>query len=57
MRQNRDFVGRRREFRNEDFFGSNVDYQSMIYFMLANDMVHRFYPNAITIAEVSFKQK
>jgi len=24
----------------------------MTYLMLANDMIHRFYPNAVTLAEV-----
>jgi len=46
-------AGRHYDFKTEDYFGSNIDYQSMVYFMLANEMIHRYYPKAITIAEVS----
>ena len=36
-----------------DYFGLGVDTESLIYIMLANDMLHSLYPGVITIAEVS----
>ncbi|CAI4226550.1 unnamed protein product [Auanema sp. JU1783] len=33
------------------YFGLNADTDSLIYLMLANDFLHRKYPNIITIAE------
>jgi len=36
----------------DDYFGLNVDSDSVTYLMLANYMVHTFYPQCITIAEV-----
>ncbi|XP_031565717.1 1,4-alpha-glucan-branching enzyme-like isoform X2 [Actinia tenebrosa] len=34
-----------------DFFGLGVDTESLIYLMLANDMLHTVFPEVITIAE------
>lgn len=34
-----------------DYFGLGVDTESLIYLMLANDMLHTIYPDVITIAE------
>lgn len=36
-----------------DYFGLGVDTDSLIYLMLANDMLHSIYPGVITIAEVN----
>ena len=36
-----------------DYYGLGVDTESLIYLMLANDMLHTIYPNVITIAEVN----
>lgn len=36
----------------DDYFGLGVDSDALIYLMLANFMLHKFYPNCITIAEV-----
>lgn len=36
----------------DDYFGLGVDTDSLIYLMLANYMLHKFYPNCVTIAEV-----
>ncbi|CAI6355682.1 unnamed protein product [Macrosiphum euphorbiae] len=35
----------------DEYFGLNVDSDALIYLMLANYMLHTFYPNCITIAE------
>ena len=35
-----------------DYFGLGVDTESLIYLMLANEMLHLIYPSVITIAEV-----
>lgn len=35
-----------------EYFGLNVDTESLVYLMLANHVVHKFHRNAITIAEV-----
>ena len=35
-----------------DYFGLGVDTESLIYIMLANEMLHLIYPSVITIAEV-----
>lgn len=35
-----------------DYYGLGVDTDSLIYLMLANDMLHSLYPGVITIAEV-----
>ncbi|KAJ3335651.1 alpha-1,4-glucan branching enzyme, partial [Gonapodya sp. JEL0774] len=35
----------------QEYFGDAVDMDAVIYLMLANDMTHSIYPNAITIAE------
>lgn len=34
-----------------EYFGPNVDEDGVVYLMLANEMLHNLYPNAITIAE------
>ncbi|KEI36787.1 glycoside hydrolase family 13 protein [Mixia osmundae IAM 14324] len=34
-----------------EYFGAGVDNEAMVYLMLANDLIHTLYPNAITIAE------
>lgn len=36
-----------------DYYGLGVDTESLIYLMLANDMLHSIYPDVITIAEVN----
>jgi len=35
----------------DEYFGMNTDTESLGYLMLANHMLHKFYPNAVTIAE------
>ncbi|KAF7638641.1 1,4-alpha-glucan branching enzyme [Meloidogyne graminicola] len=35
----------------DDYFGLNVDTDSLVYLMLANHMLHSFFPDVITIAE------
>ena len=39
------------------YFGLNADTDSLVYLMLANDFLHRKYPQIITIAEVCFFQE
>jgi 1,4-alpha-glucan branching enzyme len=34
-----------------EYFGDDVDMDAVVYMMLANDMIHTIYPEAITIAE------
>ncbi|KAG0132953.1 glycoside hydrolase superfamily [Tuber indicum] len=34
-----------------EYFGSNVDEEGVVYLMLANEMIHENFPEAITIAE------
>lgn len=34
-----------------EYFGLNSDTESLVYLMLANHMIHKLFPNAITIAE------
>jgi len=34
-----------------EYFGFATDVDAMAYMMLANDMVHGLYPDAVTIAE------
>ncbi|XP_053552603.1 1,4-alpha-glucan-branching enzyme-like, partial [Bombina bombina] len=34
-----------------EYFGLQVDEDSLVYLMLANHMVHSFYPHCITVAE------
>jgi len=37
----------------DDYFGLGTDCESLVYLMLANHMLHKFYPSfMITIAEV-----
>lgn len=36
-----------------EYFGLGVDTDALAYLMLANHLLHKFYPNVITIAEVS----
>ena len=35
-----------------DYFGLNADSEAITYITLANYLLHEFYPNIITIAEV-----
>lgn len=35
-----------------EYFGLNTDTEALVYLMLANSMLHDFYPNVVTIAEV-----
>lgn len=35
----------------DEYFGMSTDVDAIVYMMLANDMLHTFYPNMITIAE------
>ncbi|KAK5816797.1 glycoside hydrolase [Linnemannia elongata] len=35
----------------QEYFGDTVDLESVVYLMLANDMLHKLYPESITIAE------
>ena len=34
-----------------EYFGPTVDLEAVVYLMLANEMLHRLYPNIITVAE------
>ncbi|KAF8929225.1 alpha-1,4-glucan branching enzyme, partial [Haplosporangium gracile] len=34
-----------------EYFGDTVDLEAVVYLMLANDMLHKLYPESITIAE------
>ncbi|KAG6878581.1 alpha-1,4-glucan branching enzyme [Termitomyces sp. T159_Od127] len=34
-----------------EYFGEAADIEAIVYLMLANDAIHKLYPNAITIAE------
>jgi len=38
----------------DEYFGLNVDTDAIIYLMLANYMLHTFYHECITIAEVIY---
>lgn len=35
----------------DEYFGLNVDVEGIVYLMIANHMIHKLYPDAITIAE------
>lgn len=35
----------------DEYFGLNVDTEALVYLMLANDLVHKFNPECVTIAE------
>ncbi|MPD01563.1 1,4-alpha-glucan-branching enzyme [Portunus trituberculatus] len=35
-----------------EYFGLNVDTESLVYLMMANHMLHELHPETITIAEV-----
>lgn len=35
----------------DDYFGLNVDVEGIVYLMIANHLLHHFYPNIVTIAE------
>jgi len=37
----------------DEYFGLNTDTESLVYLMLANHMLHTYYPFVITVAEVS----
>ncbi|KAJ2897624.1 hypothetical protein MKZ38_004524 [Zalerion maritima] len=34
-----------------EYFGAGVDEEAVVYLMIANEMLHKFYPDSITIAE------
>lgn len=34
-----------------EYFGESADTEALVYLMLANDMLHKLYPNILTIAE------
>ena len=36
----------------DEYFGLNTDTESIVYVMLANHMLHTYYPFIITVAEV-----
>ena len=36
----------------DEYFGLNTDTESLVYLMLANHMLHTYYPFVITVAEV-----
>ena len=36
----------------DEYFGLNTDTDSLVYLMLANHMLHTYYPFVITVAEV-----
>lgn len=38
----------------DEYFGLNVDTDALIYLMLANYVLHHFYPDCTTIAEVKY---
>lgn len=35
----------------DEYFGLNVDLEGVVYLMLANYLLHQYYPELITIAE------
>ncbi|XP_065210394.1 1,4-alpha-glucan-branching enzyme [Planococcus citri] len=35
----------------DEYFGMNVDTEAVVYLMLANDFLHKLYPDVVTIAE------
>ncbi len=36
-----------------EYFGLNTDTESVVYLMLANHLLHKYYPFMITVAEVN----
>lgn len=40
-----------------EYFGLQVDEESLVYLMLANHILHTLYPECITVAEVKKKKK
>ena len=38
-----------------EYYGLQMDVESIAYLMLANDILKQFYPNIITIAEVKLR--
>lgn len=40
-----------------EYFGLQVDEDSLVYLMLANHVLHTLYPDCITVAEVKDKKK
>jgi len=36
----------------DEYFGLNTDSDALVYLMLANHMLHTYYPFVITVAEV-----
>jgi 1,4-alpha-glucan branching enzyme len=39
----------------EEYFGLNTDTDAVCYLMMANNILHEFYPDVITIAEVLYR--
>ncbi len=39
----------------EEYFGLNTDADAVCYLMMANNILHEFYPDVITIAEVLYR--
>lgn len=37
----------------DHYYGLNTDTDSLVYLMIANHMLHKFYPQVVTIAEAS----
>ena len=35
----------------DEYFGLNVDTEGIVYLMIANHLLHHFYPEVVTIAE------
>ncbi len=35
----------------EEYFGGEVDHEALLYLTLANYMVHKYFPESISIAE------
>jgi len=48
------FVGQGFSGHYDEYFGLNTDTDSLVYLMLANHMLHTYYPFIITVAEVGF---
>jgi 1,4-alpha-glucan branching enzyme len=40
----------------DEYFGLGTDTESFVYMMMANYLIHNFYPEAVTIAEVNRKR-
>jgi len=46
------FVGHGFSGHYDEYFGLNTDSEALVYLMLANHMLHTYYPFVITVAEV-----